>query len=54
MGGRNCTLAVDIYSFSVVLWEILTGKPHCSFKPTCAGLLEQTSRAAHASCTRNV
>jgi len=29
MGGRNCTVAVDIYSFSVVLWEIFTGKRCC-------------------------
>lgn len=26
MGGRNCTQAVDIYSFSVMLFELFTGE----------------------------
>lgn len=38
MGGRNCTVAVDIYSFSVVLWEIFTGKQQMVTQHSTCGM----------------
>lgn len=45
MGGRNCTSAVDLYSFGVLLWEVSHPSP-CPSNTAAAAALHAHARPA--------